>query len=83
MKKKCAFYEICKKRIILKCADALMRRNAPFMLAPLLDIILFGVLTLFYYCTPESSKMFEIANSFENLKNHHSRLKEDIYPGGF
>ena len=49
----------------------------------LIDIILFGVLTLFYYCTPESSKMFEIANSFENLKNHHSSLKEDIYPDGF
>ena len=49
----------------------------------LLDIILFGVTTLFYYCTPENSKMKEIAESFENLKNHNTRMKEEIFPDGF
>jgi len=44
----------------------------------LIDIILFGVLTLFYYCTPDSSKMKEIADSFSNLKEHNQRMKENL-----
>ena len=49
----------------------------------LIDIIIFGVLTLFYYCTPEGSKMKEIAESFANLKEHNQRMKEKIWPDGF
>ena len=41
------------------------------------------VLTLFYYCTPDSSKMKEIADSFSNLKEHNQRMKEKIFPDGF
>ena len=46
----------------------------------LLDIVVFSYLTQIYFMSPDSSLIKKQAETIENLKEHHSMIKEMVYP---
>jgi glutathione S-transferase len=46
----------------------------------ILDCYVFGILTQLLFVSPASSNIRSAAESFDNLVNYHSRIKDLLYP---